>query len=278
MVTDPNDGLSQPAWGPLSAAERRVAGVLVEKAKTTPDAYPLSLNALTNGCNQKSNRSPQMNLTADDVEEVVERLLEKRVVAVVQGSGRVVKYRHYMKEWLSVDGAELAVMVELLLRGAQTVGELRGRAARMAPIPDLGALWPIMKSLQDKQLVVTLTQEGRGQVVTHGLYTAREMENLRQQYGAASPLASSSPPVDPARTYVAATPSTLPRATPADPRVSPVLTAAAEVRQEASSPALSSHPGDTDSINEIRAELSELRAEVARLRIEVEDLWTNIRG
>ena len=82
-----------PAWQPLSAIERRIVGVLIEKAKTTPDSYPLSLNALTTGCNQKSNRSPQMNLDTDDVEESMEDLRTKGAVGVIQGGGRVIKYR-----------------------------------------------------------------------------------------------------------------------------------------------------------------------------------------
>ena len=101
-------------WRALDRTERRVLGVLAEKAKTTPDSYPMTLNALTNGCNQKSNRSPQMNLTSDDVEQVIEDLREMGAVMEIQGSGRVAKYRHQMYEWLGVDKVELAVMAELL--------------------------------------------------------------------------------------------------------------------------------------------------------------------
>jgi len=165
-------------WQPLSSMQRRIVGVLVEKAKTTPDAYPMTLNALTNGCNQKSNRSPQMNVKPEQVEEVLEDLRAIGAVAEVQGGGRVAKFRHYMYEWLGVDKYELAVMTELLLRGEQTVGELRGRAARMEPIADLAALRPIVRSLIDKRLVISLTPEGRGQIVTHGLYKERELADL----------------------------------------------------------------------------------------------------
>ena len=148
---------SEKRWRPLTSIQRRIAGVLVEKAKTTPDAYPLTLNALTNGCNQKSNRDPHMDLSAEDVERAVEELREMGALAEVQSGGRVAKYRHYLYEWLGVDKVELAVMAELLLRGEQTIGELRGHAARMEPISDLNALRPILDSLEAKQLIVMLT-------------------------------------------------------------------------------------------------------------------------
>ena len=80
-----------PKWRPLNAFQRRVVGVLVEKAKTTPDAYPLTLNALTNGCKQKSNRSPQMDIASDDVELTLDELRQMGAATEIQGSGRVPK-------------------------------------------------------------------------------------------------------------------------------------------------------------------------------------------
>lgn len=174
---------NSPRWRPLDRLERRVLGVLVEKAKTTPDNYPLSLNALKNGCNQKSNRFPSIQLEEEEVEEVIERLREAGAVAVIQGGARVDKYRHLAYEWLGVNKVELAVMGELLLRGAQTVGELRGRAARMEPIKDLGELRPILDGLLERKLIVYLTPEGRGAVVTHNLYQPQELEKVRREYG-----------------------------------------------------------------------------------------------
>jgi uncharacterized protein YceH (UPF0502 family) len=176
-----------PQWKPVGALDRRVAGVLVEKAKTTPEQYPLSLNALVNGCNQKNNREPQMQVVPEDVEEALERLRGVGAVVEVQGGGRVAKYRHMMYEWLGVAKVELAVMAELLLRGAQTEGELRGRAARMDPIADLAALRPILESLRAKGLVASLTPEGRGHVITHALYLPEEMEALKAKFSGASP-------------------------------------------------------------------------------------------
>ena len=101
-------------------------GVLVEKAKTTPDNYPLTLAGIT-GSNQKSNRDPKMDLDEDDVLLALDELRKLRP-REVQGSGRAIKYRHAAYDWLDVDGSGSAVMTELLLRGPQTLGELRTRA------------------------------------------------------------------------------------------------------------------------------------------------------
>ncbi len=180
-MTDPSVP-PQRRWQPLCAVDRRVAGVLAEKAKTTPDIYPMSLNAIGAGCNQKSNRLPLVQLEPSEVEESLDRLRALGAVGLVEGYGRVQKYRHYLYEWLGVDKVELAVMTELLLRGDQTVGELRGRAARMEPIADLAALRPVLDSLKAKGLVVALTPEGRGHVVTHALYKPRELETLRAKH------------------------------------------------------------------------------------------------
>lgn len=175
---------SRPRWQPLDSLDRRVLGVLGEKAKTTPDIYPMSLNAICTGCNQKSNRSPLMEVQPEDVEESLDRLRGLGAVGLVEGYGRVQKYRHYLYDWLGVDKVEFAVMTELLLRGDQTVGELRGRAARMEPIADLAALQPILQSLKAKGLVIGLTPEGRGHAVTHALYKPRELEAIQARYRA----------------------------------------------------------------------------------------------
>jgi len=183
MTTDTpsDDRSSPPRWHPLGAVERRVLGVLIEKAKTTPENYPLSLNSIRTGCNQKSNRAPLMQLEEDPVDEALENLRNTGAVMQIQGEGRVDKYRHLAYEWLGVEKVELAVMAELLLRGAQTVGELRGRAARMEPIKDLTELQPTLDSLHAKGLVIYLTPPGRGSIVTHALYLDREMEKVRRE-------------------------------------------------------------------------------------------------
>lgn len=172
-----------PRWQILDRTERRVLGVLVEKAKTTPDNYPLSLNSLTNGCNQKSNRFPQMQLEESDVEDAIERLRKVGAIAIIQGDGRVEKYRHLAYDWLGIDKKELAVMAELLLRGAQSIGELRARAARMEPIPGISELRPIVESLRKKKLIILLSPPGRGCVLTHALYQDQEIAKIRAEHG-----------------------------------------------------------------------------------------------
>ncbi len=114
-----------PRWRPISAIDRRIIGVLIEKAKTTPDAYPMSVNSLRSGANQKNNRFPLMELEIEDVEESLERLRGMGALTEVQGGGRVPRFRHHLYEWLGAGKVELAVMAELLLRGPN-----RGRAAR----------------------------------------------------------------------------------------------------------------------------------------------------
>ena len=129
-----------PSWKPLSPLDRRILGVLVEKQKTskTADAYPLTLNALVTGCNQKSNRDPILELDEVEVEEAVEALQPRGLVSRITG-GRVDRFRHELYTTWTNAGPELAVLAELLLRGPQTKGDLRVRAARMAPIDSLEA-------------------------------------------------------------------------------------------------------------------------------------------
>ncbi|MBU4271034.1 MAG: YceH family protein [Planctomycetes bacterium] len=229
----------QRRWQPLEGIDCRVVGVLAEKAKTTPDGYPMSLNAIRTGCNQKSNRRPLMELESDEVEESLDRLRSVGAVGLVEGYGRVQKYRHYLYEWLSVDKVELAVMTELLLRGEQTVGELRARAARMEPIADQAALRPVLDSLKSKGLVIDLTPEGRGQVVGHALYTPREMKSLRSRHRGC-----------------AAT------GTPAEQPPSRTVPAAASPEP----------PADSVGIDRFIQELSDIREQMAQTRRELDEL------
>jgi uncharacterized protein YceH (UPF0502 family) len=182
MTTPPEGTRPTAPWKPLDAEQRRVLGVLIEKAKTTPAGYPMSANAIVTGCNQKSNRDP---LTAYDdrvVEDALEQLRQAGVVTEVDWMGRVPKYKHLAYEWFGVSRAELAVLTELLLRGPQTLGDLRARAARMQPIADLAELKPLVEGLVARGLMVELTPPGRGQMVTHGVYLAPELEALRRMH------------------------------------------------------------------------------------------------
>ena len=189
MSTTPessSESSSPPRWKPLSPIQRRVLGVLIEKAKTTPAGYPMTTNAIVTGCNQKNNREP---LTAYDDIDVGNTLVELQALGVVKEIdwvGRTAKYKHLAYEWLGVRPVELAVLAELLLRGPQALGELRARASRMEPIEDLAALKAIVDGLVERGLMVELTPPGRGQMVTHGLYPAGELEGLRASRGSMS--------------------------------------------------------------------------------------------
>src|SRR5260370_8336869 len=127
--------VDERAWVPLTPRERRVLGVLVEKAKTTPENYPMTVAAIVTGCNQKSNRDPVTNYDADDVEEILQGLRRKGAAVMVESGGRVVRWKHTLYDWLKVSKLELAVLAELMLRGPQTEGDLRARATRMEPLP-----------------------------------------------------------------------------------------------------------------------------------------------
>jgi uncharacterized protein len=170
---------SHGPWPTLDMEERRILGVLIEKAKTTPDAYPMSVNALVAGANQKSNRDPLLNLSDLDVEDILVRCQKKNLAIKIIG-GRVIRWRHSLYEAWRADKIELAVLGELLLRGPQTEGELRTRASRMEPIDDLDALRGVLRPLVERNLVVYLTPEDRrGAVLTHGFHDPEELKRLR---------------------------------------------------------------------------------------------------
>ena len=167
----------------LSDIEARVLGALIEKDMTTPEYYPLTLNALVNACNQKSNRHPLVNYDSDKVARAIERLQGERLAAVLTGRGhRVPKYRHWAWETLALGRREMAVLCVLLLRGAQTPGELKERAQRMFAFDDLAAVESCLGRLmaRDPALVVELprrpgTRETRYVHLLRGEPPAEEM-------------------------------------------------------------------------------------------------------
>ena len=139
----------------LTATEVRVIGCLIEKAITTPDQYPLSLNALTNACNQKSNRDPVMNLDEGSVQQTVDALVRKHLVMERSGFGsRVPKYQHMFCNTtfgsLQFTPVETAIICELLLRGPQTPGELRTHSARMAEVADVSEIEAALTQLESR--------------------------------------------------------------------------------------------------------------------------------
>jgi len=135
----------------LSPDECRVLGTLIEKAHTTPAQYPLTLNSLTTGVNQKSNRLPVVNLDEDRVFDALDALKRKGFVRDVLLTGsRVTKFRHVARETLGVDTSQLVILAELLLRGPQTPGELRQNASRMHPLESLDIVQGVLQSLIER--------------------------------------------------------------------------------------------------------------------------------
>jgi uncharacterized protein YceH (UPF0502 family) len=151
----------------LTPIQARLIGVLLEKEVTTPDQYPLSLNGLTLGCNQKSNREPVLNLSESEVQNVLDELRDKKLILEHTGSGsRVVKYKHRFCNTefsdLKFSRQQLAIICVMLLRGPQTPGELRTRTNRLADFDNVEEIEATLKKLHDlndEQLVVKLDRE-----------------------------------------------------------------------------------------------------------------------
>jgi len=164
----------------LSARQRRVLGVLVEKAFTTPEYYPLTLKAVTTGCNQKSNRAPAVQYTEDEVLDTLDELREMALVAVVHTeSGRTERYRHYVRRRFTLSEPQIAILTELLLRSRQQLGELRSRASRMVPIDSLQQLRQEVAGLIEMNLARSGGPlERRGVEVDHNLYPASERTDM----------------------------------------------------------------------------------------------------
>ncbi len=135
----------------LTAAEARVLGALMEKDATTPDYYPLSLNALVNACNQRSNREPVMDLDEEAVRQALHRLEDLRLAGRARSSdGRVSKYEHWLGEAFNFTRAETALICVLLLRGPQTPGELRGRTERLHSFDEIGEVLAGLQKLMER--------------------------------------------------------------------------------------------------------------------------------
>jgi uncharacterized protein YceH (UPF0502 family) len=146
----------------LNEVETRVLGALIEKDITTPDYYPLSLNALVNACNQKNNRDPVMNLDEDAVRQALESLQQNRLAGPARGAdSRVTKYEHRSQEVFNFTRGETAIVCVLLLRGPQTPGELRGRSERMHRFEELDDVQSTLQRLmqRDPPLVRVLPRQ-----------------------------------------------------------------------------------------------------------------------
>lgn len=147
----------------LTVAEARVLGALVEKEVTTPEYYPLSLNALMNACNQRSNREPVMNLDEEEVRQALHGLSDRALAGAARSDGRVAKYEHHLGEVFNFTRAETALMTVLLLRGPQTPGELRSRSERLFSFAEIGdVLSGLQKLMERTPALVTLLPRQAG--------------------------------------------------------------------------------------------------------------------
>ena len=143
----------------LSDVEVRILGCLIEKEATTPDNYPLSLNALTNACNQLSNRDPVMSLGEDQVKWAVNSLRQQSLVRAMQPSdARVMKFQHLLTEKLDLDQPARAVLCVLMLRGPQTLGEIKTRTNRLAEFTNLAEVEAAVRELVDRELAVEMAR------------------------------------------------------------------------------------------------------------------------
>jgi len=248
----------------LSKGQRRVLGTLLEKAFTTPEVYPLTVKALTAGCNQKSNRHPMTEYSEDDVLEILDELRQLGLVAVIHTeTGRTERYRHYVRKRFTWSEPQLAVMTELLLRGRQTVGDLRARASRMVPIENLDDLRAALRGLMDQKFVqATGALERRGVEVDHHFYQPGENKKLAwdsSPESEADEATESRPTSGVAATHHQAS---VPRASSGEG--SPALQTALRQLQ--------------DEHRELSGRLETMESEVQRLKAIVDDLVRDLRG
>jgi uncharacterized protein len=175
---------------PLHPAEVRVLGSLLEKDLTTPEYYPLTVNALVNACNQKSSREPVVNYDEATVVQALALLRQRQMVSKVSGAGhRVEKYGHRLSETLNLGRRELALLCVLMLRGPQTVGELRGRTERMHDFSDMEEVERVLEALASREPDPLVAPAARGRWVHlwSGRDAVSEADNAPAQ-GAASSL------------------------------------------------------------------------------------------
>jgi len=176
----------------LDAVEIRVLGVLAEKEALTPDNYPLSVNALTNGCNQLTSRDPVMSVTEDTVMDTLHRLIQKKLVSEVRQAGaRVSKYEHRMRMKWSLEQDKLAVLALLMLRGIQTAGEIRSRSGRLHDFASVADVEAGLQFLIDKYppLVARLPRApGEKEVRYMHLLSGEEIPERAPEVAAAAPV------------------------------------------------------------------------------------------
>lgn len=186
-MSDAQDAESFPPLTSLTKPQRRALGTMIEKGITVPESYPLTLKALTVGCNQKSGRDPITNYSEEDLLDTLDQLRELGLAAVVHTeSGRTERYRHYLRRRMpDLSEPQVAILGELLLRGRQSVGDLRARASRMAPAGSLDSLEQLRSELtgllERKLIQCDGSLDRRGVEVDHNLYEPHEGRKLAQR-------------------------------------------------------------------------------------------------
>ena len=259
----------QPPLTSLSPAQRRVLGTMIEKALTVPESYPLTLKALTTGCNQKSGRHPLSNYHENEVEETIGGLREMGLAAVVHTeSGRTERFRHSVrKRFSNLSEPQVAILGELLLRGRQSIGDLRGRASRMAPDGSLDSLEQLRAELAGLASMKLVQSDGpfeiRGVEVDHNLYQAKEAIRMTMRPMVADE-SSNDPPPDPPTEGAPVVTAAPAAAAPAGPAMHADLAGRVAALETA--------------CMGLQAENRELREQVAKLREAVEYLRQALGG
>ena len=162
----------------LDQVELRILGCLIEKQRTTPDQYPLSLNALRLACNQTTNRDPVVQYDETTIREALHRLSQRRYTRLASGhSSRAHKFRHLLDEALALDPGELAVLAVLMLRGVQTPGELKQRTDRMQGFADLTAVHEVLDGLIEREFVARHQRRPGQKEERYGHRLSEELED-----------------------------------------------------------------------------------------------------
>jgi uncharacterized protein len=228
------------------AAEIRVVACLVEKQRTTPDVYPLSLNAIRLACNQSTNRDPVVDYDEATVSDALRRTALRGWTRLTSGAGsRARKYRHLLDDALSLDSGELAVLAVLMLRGAQTPGELKQRTERLEGFADLAAVNGVLERLVE-----------RGFVIRHPRRPGQKEERYEQVLGGSGEEAGDG----------AAVPAGSEAAAGEEPGPAPDLSGGEPFVEVAEAASPSEAEGEIARLDRLEAELLELKGEIARLR------------
>lgn len=237
-MTDASEASKEPGVPQvLNRTQRRVLGVLVEKAFCTPEYYPMTINAIVTGCNQKSNRDPIVTLSADDVEDALTQMQQMGLTTrVYPATGRTERWRHNLKDFWNLDRPQRAILAELMLRGEQSEGDLRARASRMVDIPTLEELRNYLEEMARAGFVRRLSpdEQKRGVIWTHLLLSPTELARVEQAVAQMPSPAEAEP------------------AAPSAGRSSPVTSAA------------------VSEIQDLRAEVEQLKSQVSQLQESLE--------